>query len=132
MFHILHKQMMFFFIVPFGVTLALLPITIQLARRFKCVDEPGGRRIHDEPTPRWGGIAFFLGILPIFCFIGLGRAFFSYLAASSLLVVIGSVDDRRELGFTTKLFAMLAAITTVIFGGGLQIHQIGSTGALVS
>ena len=130
MFHILHKQMLFFFIVPFGVTLALLPITIQLARRFKCVDEPGGRRIHDEPTPRWGGVAFFLGILPIFYFIGLGRAFFSYLAASFLLVLIGSVDDHRELGFTTKFLAMLAAITTVIFGGGLQIQQIGTYGSI--
>ncbi len=130
MFHILHKQMMFFFIVPFGLTLALLPVTIHLARKWNCLDEPGGRRIHDEPTPRWGGIAFFLGILPIFCFIGLGRAFFSYLAASFLLVVIGSVDDRRELGFTTKFFAMLAAITTVIFGGGLQIHQIGTYGSI--
>src|SRR5271157_2934509 len=130
MFHELHRQMMFFFIVPFGFTLALLPITIHLARKWNCLDEPGGRRIHCEPTPRWGGVAFFLGILPIFYFIGLGRAFFSYLAASFLLVLIGSVDDHRELGFTTKFLAMLAAITTVIFGGGLQIQQIGTYGSI--
>jgi UDP-GlcNAc:undecaprenyl-phosphate GlcNAc-1-phosphate transferase len=68
--------------------------------------------------------------LPLFYFIGLGRAFFSYLAASFFLVVIGGIDDRRELGFTTKFFAMLAAITTVIFGGGIQIHQIGTYGSI--
>ena len=130
MFHDLHRQMMLLFIVPFGLTLALLPITIHLARKWNCVDEPGGRRIHCEPTPRWGGIAFFLGILPLFYFIGLGRAFFSYLAASFLLVIIGGIDDRRELGFSTKFFAMLAAITTVIFGGGIQIHQIGTYGSM--
>jgi UDP-GlcNAc:undecaprenyl-phosphate/decaprenyl-phosphate GlcNAc-1-phosphate transferase len=130
MFHDLHKQMMLLFIVPFGLTLALMPIIIHVARRYRCVDEPGGRRIHCEPTPRWGGIAFFLGILPLFYFIGLGRVFFSYLAASFFLVVIGSIDDRRELGFTTKLFAMLAAITTVIFGGGIQINQIGTYGSM--
>ena len=130
MFHDLHRQMMLFFVVPFGVTLALLPVTIYLARKWNCVDEPGGRRIHGEPTPRWGGIAFFLGILPLFYFVGLGRILFSYLAASFLLVVIGSIDDRRELGFTTKFLAMLAAITTVIFGGGIQIHQIGTYGSI--
>jgi len=129
-FHTLHKQMILFFVVPFGLTLALLPITIHLARKYKCVDEPGGRRIHCDPTPRWGGIAFFLGILPVFLFVGLGRVFFSYLAASFFLVVIGSIDDRRELGFSTKFFAMLAAITTVVFGGGIQIHQIGTYGSL--
>ncbi len=122
--------MMLLFIVPFGLTLALLPVTIHFARKCNCVDEPGGRRIHCEPTPRWGGIAFFLGILPLFYFIGLGRTFFSYLAASFFLVVIGSIDDRRELGFTTKFFAMLVAITTVIFGGGIQIQQIGTYGSL--
>ena len=130
MFHILHKQMMLFFVVPLGLTLALLPVTIHLARKYKCVDEPGGRRIHCEPTPRWGGIAFFLGILPVFLFVGLGRVFFSYLAASFFLVVIGGIDDRRELGFSTKFFAMLAAITTVVAGGGIQIQQIGTYGSL--
>ena len=128
--HILHKQMMLFFIVPFGLTLALLPITIHLARKYKCLDEPGGRRIHCEPTPRWGGIAFFLGILPVFCFIGLNRIFLSYLAASSLLVLVGSIDDRKELDFSTKFMAMLAAITTVIFGGGIEIQQLGTYGSL--
>ncbi len=129
MLHVLHQQMMLFFVISFGVTLALLPVTIHLAQKFKCVDQPGGRRIHDEPTPRWGGIAFFLGILPLFYFVGLNRVFFSYIASSFFLVVIGSIDDRRELGFTTKFFAMLAAVTTVIFGGGIQIHQIGTYGS---
>jgi len=130
MFHDLHRQMMLFFVMPFGLTLALLPIIIKLALRWRCIDEPGGRRVHEEPTPRWGGLAFFLGVLPLFFVVGLGRAFFSYLAASFLLVVVGSVDDRRELGFAAKFFAMLAAITTVVFGGGIVIQQIGTYGSI--
>ncbi len=75
---------------------------------------------------RWGGIPSLI----ILHFVGLGRTFFSYLAASFLLVVIGGIDDRRGLGFITKFFAMLAAITTVIFGGGITIHQIGTYGSM--
>jgi len=130
MYHDLHRQMMLFFVVPFGFTLALLPVTIRLALKWRCIDEPGGRRVHEEPTPRWGGLAFFVGILPLFFVIGLNRTFFSYLAASFLLVVVGGIDDRRELGFTTKFCAMLAAITTVIFGGGISIQQIGTYGSM--
>jgi UDP-GlcNAc:undecaprenyl-phosphate GlcNAc-1-phosphate transferase len=130
MYHDLHRQMMLFFVVPFGLTLALMPITIHLARKWNCIDEPGGRRVHEEPTPRWGGLAFFVGILPLFYVIGLDRIFFSYLAASFLLVVVGGIDDRRELGFTIKFCTMLVAITTVIFGGGIRIEQIGTYGSM--
>ena len=130
MFHDLHRQMMLFFIMPFGVTMALMPVTIHLALKWRCIDEPGGRRVHEEPTPRWGGLALFLGILPLFYFIGLNRALFSYLAASFILVIVGGIDDRRELGFATKFAAVLAAITTVIFGGGITIQQVGIYGSM--
>lgn len=130
MFHDLHRQMMLFFIMPFGVTLALMPVTIHLALKWRCIDEPGGRRVHEEPTPRWGGLALFLGILPLFYFIGLNRALFSYLAASFILVIVGGIDDRRELGFATKFAAVLAAITTVIFGGGITVQQVGIYGSM--
>jgi UDP-GlcNAc:undecaprenyl-phosphate/decaprenyl-phosphate GlcNAc-1-phosphate transferase len=130
MFHDLHRQMMFFFIMPFGVTLALMPVTILLARKWRCIDEPGGRRIHEEPTPRWGGLPLFLGILPLFYVVGLNSALFSYLAASLLLLIVGGIDDRRELGFATKFVAVLAAITTVVFGGGITVQQIGVYGSM--
>jgi UDP-GlcNAc:undecaprenyl-phosphate/decaprenyl-phosphate GlcNAc-1-phosphate transferase len=130
MLHDLHRQMMFFFIMSFGITMALMPVTIQLARKWRCIDEPGGRRVHDEPTPRWGGLPIFLGILPLFYFVGLSRPFFSYLIASVFLVIVGSIDDRRELGFAAKIFAMMVAITAVVFGGGLTIQQIGTYGSV--
>jgi len=119
---------MLFFVVPFLLTLALLPVIIHLARKWNCIDEPGGRRVHEEPTPRWGGLAFFGGILPLFYFIPLDRAYFSYLAASFLLVVMGGIDDRRSVGLPVKLFTMLLAITTVVFGGDLVIKQLGTYG----
>jgi len=128
MYHALHRQMMLFFVVPFLLTLALLPVIIHLARKWNCIDEPGGRRVHEEPTPRWGGLAFFGGILPLFYFIPLDRAYFSYLAASFLLVVMGGIDDRRSVGLPVKLFTMLLAITTVVFGGDLVIKQLGTYG----
>lgn len=48
-------------IVAFGLTLALVPLTIRLARRTGVIDEPGERSSHTIATPRLGGIAVMVG-----------------------------------------------------------------------
>lgn len=122
--------MVLFFGVPLVLTLLMTPSVIWLAGRYGCIDRPGERRVHCDPTPRWGGLAFFGGVLPIFFFIHLDNRLVSYLAASSMLVMVGAVDDWKQLGFTVKLLAILAAITIVIFCGDLVIRNIGTYGSV--
>ncbi len=54
-----------YLLIPLFVTFFVTPLIVSLAMRYGCIDNPGKRRFHSNPTPRWGGIAFFLGIMPI-------------------------------------------------------------------
>jgi UDP-GlcNAc:undecaprenyl-phosphate/decaprenyl-phosphate GlcNAc-1-phosphate transferase len=122
--------MVLFFGFPLVLTLLMTPSVIWLAGKYGCIDHPGGRRVHCDPTPRWGGLAFFAGVLPIFFFIQLDDRLISYLVASILLVMVGAVDDWKHLGSTVKLLAILAAITIVVFGGDIVVRQIGTYGSV--
>ena len=122
--------MVLFFGVPLVLTLLMTPSVIWLAGKYGCIDHPGGRRVHCNPTPRWGGLAFFAGVLPIFFFIQLDNRLVSYLVASFLLVLVGAVDDWKQLGFKVKLLAILAAITIVILGGDVVVRDIGTYGSV--
>ena len=51
-------------ITAFLVALITTPIVKSLARKWGAVDVPkDGRRMHDHPIPRMGGLAIFLGFL---------------------------------------------------------------------
>ncbi len=44
----------------FLLSTALVPLSRMVARRLGVLDAPGHRKVHDEPTPRLGGLAVFL------------------------------------------------------------------------
>lgn len=115
-----------FFLISLSLTSFITPLVIRLARRYNCIDNPGKRRFHECPTPRWGGLAFFIGVLPIFLFIETNRQIASYLIASLLLITMGGIDDWKPLGWRVKFLGLILATTIVIFGGEVVIHHIGS------
>jgi UDP-GlcNAc:undecaprenyl-phosphate GlcNAc-1-phosphate transferase len=112
------------FLVSFLITASLTPLVIRVANNCNCLDLPGERRLHSKPTPLWGGIAFFIGVLP-FLAIDNSNSFASYIVASLLLVGIGIIDDLKSLGWKTKLIGMVAAATIVIFNEDIVIRHIG-------
>ncbi len=122
------------YIIPclasFLLTAVLTPQIIRLATTCNCLDIPGGRRLHKEATPRWGGVAFFIGVLPFLCLENGDGSLTAYLAAAALLVAMGMVDDRRSLGWKPKITIMAAAAALVISGGDITVHQIGFYGSL--
>ena len=44
---------------------ALVPVAKVLARRFGVLDAPGERKVHQQPTPRLGGVALFGSFVPL-------------------------------------------------------------------
>jgi UDP-GlcNAc:undecaprenyl-phosphate GlcNAc-1-phosphate transferase len=116
-------------IAAFALTAGLTPLVIAIAKRCHCYDIPGKRRFHRVKTPRWGGIAFFLGLAPVLFVLGGGdRRMISFLAGALVLVVTGVVDDRRSLGWKGKMSAIAAATSIVVFGGGLAVHRLADLG----
>jgi len=97
------------------------PLVIKLAEELGAMDYPGDRRIHSVPTPRWGGIAVYLGVV-VSLLIATRFNFImpnikAIFISSTLILIVGLLDDYRGVPASIKLLAQIAACMIVIFDG---------------
>lgn len=91
------------------------------------VDRPGGRKTHSGEIPVVGGLAMFLGLA-----LGVGitatpqSSFDSFVAACSLLVTVGLLDDRFDLSPWLRLPAQIAATLLAVNASALMAVSLGS------
>ncbi|HEY3226042.1 MAG TPA: hypothetical protein VGK61_03480, partial [Planctomycetota bacterium] len=144
-------------ISAFAVTALSLPAVIRLARRTGFLDQPGPRKSHAAPMPYGGGLAVAAGFLITLaaglagaCLIQRGTTFglphevtryargavskaqdLLLLGGGSLVILLlGTVDDRRKLGPRTKLLVeTLVAAGFVIGSERLSLFWEGSFAA---
>jgi UDP-GlcNAc:undecaprenyl-phosphate/decaprenyl-phosphate GlcNAc-1-phosphate transferase len=113
------------FIVSLTLCAALVPPTRVLGRRFGIVDQPGGRRVHSEPTPRLGGAA----IVAAFLTIVLGGYWISMVLGESGLArsAFGQAAAmlREAWRVEIKLFGIVAG-SLVVFLVGILDDLFGS------
>jgi UDP-GlcNAc:undecaprenyl-phosphate GlcNAc-1-phosphate transferase len=109
---------------------ALTPLMVHLAHQWGLVDQPSDRKIHAQPTPRLGGVAVYLGFLgSVLLNSILPDWMIATLAAGSLLLIVGVIDDIWELPASSKLVAQLVAAGLVIATGKvLTLFPIGPIG----
>ncbi|MGD8329015.1 MAG: MraY family glycosyltransferase, partial [Acidobacteriota bacterium] len=97
-----------------------------MAHRIGLVDEPSADKIHSGRIALVGGIAIFcgfsIGTLTLNTSLYDYRAFW---AASFLLVVIGILDDFRELTPRARLIAQIGAAMLMIAWGGVLVVTLG-------
>jgi len=138
----------------FLVSLAATPASIALAHRFGALDALDPRKVHQRPTPRWGGIGimagFFAAIFALWFFIpafsdllkyhhGIvraGKVVFSLNLSDQLvgilfgtifLFVVGLVDDRKPIPAGMKLtLQIIAAYVAMTYG--VRIYGLSVTG----
>lgn len=122
----------YFFFLPFLISLLATPLVIKLAFQIGCIDRPGQRRFHARPTPRLGGVAVFLGVLPVFFLLPVRSDISFFLAGAFLLLILGAIDDRQGLGWKIKFTGIICATALAIFGGDAVIRQVGTFRALGS
>ena len=97
---------------------ALTPLMAHLSHQWGLVDQPAERKIHAHPTPRLGGVAVYLGFLgSVLLNSILPDWMIATLAAGSLLLIVGVIDDVWELPAASKLAAQLVAAGIVIATG---------------
>lgn len=102
----------------FLVAGALTPFMVHLGHQWGLVDQPSERKIHVHPTPRLGGVAVYLGFLgSVLLNSILPDWMIATLAAGSLLLIVGVIDDVWELPAASKLVAQLVAAGIVISTG---------------
>jgi len=110
-------------IIAFILCLTMGLIAIRLAPHLGLLDIPGGRRQHDGPVPRVGGLALLTSLLAI-AFIGGFRLPFTTLefCMVSAMAVLGFLDDRIELRARWK--AILGLVIAVILARATAAHLL--------
>lgn len=102
--------------------LALRPIAIAV----KLIDRPGGRKAHIGDVPVVGGLGMLLGMVLGMGLLPLpGTITGSLLAACTMLVTVGLVDDRFGLSPWTRLPVQFVAAIVVMIGAGAVVHTLG-------
>lgn len=113
------------FLTAFFAALFVLPKIAHIAQRIGLVDHPGKRKIHKDPKPLVGGIGMTIAAtFSALVFIPIAglRGFFLGLA---LLLLVGFLDDFREIGHNQKFLAQIAATTVMMYFSKTALLSFG-------
>ena len=110
------------FLMTVAVMLAIYPF----AAKIGLIDSPGGRKHHQGSIPVIGGLAMLFGTaIGLYLIEPPIGGFFSALAAGTLLVSVGVIDDRRGLSTAIRLLTQIAVVLIMIYGANLKLSNIG-------
>ncbi|WP_284945811.1 glycosyltransferase family 4 protein [Acidisoma cladoniae] len=92
------------------------------------MDHPSGRKAHDAPTPKMGGVgivlAYLLGIAILYHYAGFARIadpyFRGMILSAFAIALVALLDDLYDYPFIVKLGAQIVAALTAV-GGGLFV-----------
>lgn len=122
------------FIVTLAVSVIFTLIIKNIALSLKVIDLPdGARKIHQKPMPLLGGIAIFLAfwlVAGYFLFFYqiygmelLAKKMIGVFLASLILVIMGAIDDKKQLSAKLRLIITIVAALLAI-GWGLGLEKI--------
>jgi UDP-GlcNAc:undecaprenyl-phosphate GlcNAc-1-phosphate transferase len=108
------------------LTIVLIPVGQALALRWRVVDLPGERKIHDRPIARVGGVAMAVGAAVPVVYWFFGDPFvLSWLVGAGIVLLFGIADDFKGLRPRWKCAGQLLAALVVIVFGKVQIRTLG-------
>jgi UDP-GlcNAc:undecaprenyl-phosphate GlcNAc-1-phosphate transferase len=97
----------------------------RLALHWGFVDVPNARKIHHAPIPLLGGVGIYCGtVIAILWFMDhrwQGQVL-GILAAATLLLVVGILDDRQMLHHQIKLFVAMPLAAGTLVALGVRTH----------
>ncbi|MGE4283988.1 MAG: MraY family glycosyltransferase [Clostridia bacterium] len=112
------------FIVAFLIAFAATPLAKVIAYKIGAIDVPkDDRRIHKKPIPRLGGLAIFYGfIISVVAFVEIDKSIRGILLGALVIVLLGIIDDVKQLKAKVKLvFQIIAALIVVFHGVRIEV-----------
>jgi UDP-GlcNAc:undecaprenyl-phosphate GlcNAc-1-phosphate transferase len=112
------------FVVSFLLAVLLTPVVSQAAWWLGAVDHPTeSRRLHQRPTPLFGGLAIFAAIaIPAFA-LGNDHGFWGIMVGAALMALLGALDDVHPLHPAVK-FGGQMAIAAIPASLGITIDHV--------
>jgi UDP-GlcNAc:undecaprenyl-phosphate GlcNAc-1-phosphate transferase len=119
-------------------TYFVTPCVIRFAKHYGLVDNPK-KRFHPAHThkgiiPRAGGLALLSGIIiTSFIILPMNRLLISILISSIILVIVGLLDDKKDINPYVRLATNgVAALIVIIAGIGVPYITNPFTGGIIS
>ncbi len=106
--------LVFSFLLAFVLTLVFR----QIATKLKILDHPEERKIHEMPVPLLGGLAIYISyVVTIFLNFSFSQGLKGVILGGTVILMVGLIDDVKELPATWKLIAqILAAGILMLYG----------------
>ena len=100
------------------LTYACMPWVIALARRIGAVDVPDERRVHQQPTPRIGGLAVFVAVnITLLLNFNYSVELKAICISGALVAMVSFWDDVRGLSAAFKLLVQMLALGILLKSG---------------
>ena len=115
------------YVMAFVLTLIFIPPVIFMVKRFKLFDRPNARKEHSVPTPTFGGISIFTGMMVslLFWFKFYNHpSIITFFLSMILLFGVGIMDDLKDLAARYKL-VIEAGVATLLAVSGIRITSVG-------
>lgn len=114
-------------IIAMVISLRSIPVIINISGLRGLMDNPVKRSSHKTPTPTFGGVAIFAGILigyMIWNFGDEGILIHKVFAGTVILFFLGVKDDLYALSPTKKMIVQVLASAIVVIGSDLRISDL--------
>ena len=121
------QPIIFSALIAFALTVFCLIYFRKIALKVGLMDEPGGRKTHHASIPLIGGISMFAGF--VFALLTLPISLANYrslIAGGFLLIIMGVVDDFRELTPSSRLLGQVFAALLATVWGGVYLSSFGN------
>ncbi|MFN3698954.1 MAG: glycosyltransferase family 4 protein [Dictyoglomus sp.] len=126
---------MMIFLIIFAsliISIILTPWIRKLALQLGAIDVPTDRKVHVVPTPRIGGLSFFLSILIVNIIFNRALIVEKIILGGSLIFLIGLLDDFIELKPRPKFWlTFLAVLIAVMVGVRVDVWRIPYTKIII-
>jgi UDP-GlcNAc:undecaprenyl-phosphate/decaprenyl-phosphate GlcNAc-1-phosphate transferase len=103
-----------------------------VAKAVGLMDVPNERKIHQGSIPLIGGLSIFVAVFAAQTITGFFVSgipypidYSGFYLAGMLLILVGAVDDSRDLSPLTRLFAEAIAAIIMILGAGVVLYDLG-------
>ena len=102
-------------------SLLLVPLVAKLAVKIGAVDKPNARKVHTRIMPRMGGLAIYISFFAVlFLSQGMTRQLLGLFLGGTVLVLVGIVDDMKDIPAKVKLCGQILAACIVV-GFGVRV-----------
>lgn len=112
-------------LVCFALVATTIPFAAKAALRLGFIDTPDhkGRKHHEKPTARIGGVIVFATALPLMLWLKLVSL--PIVISAAILIAVGMIDDRFGTKALLKLAAQIVAASIVVLWAGVKVESLG-------